>query len=48
MPFGLVQGSLVGLGIDHHDGLALPHLLALGKLHRLQLPLTRAFTVTLM
>jgi hypothetical protein len=35
--FGLVQSGLVGPGVDHHDGLALLHLLALGELDRLQL-----------
>ena len=34
---GLVQCGLVGPGVDHHDGFALLHLLALGELDWLQL-----------
>ncbi len=34
---GLVERRLVGPGVDHHDGFALPHLLAFCELDRKQL-----------
>jgi len=45
---GLIEGGLVGLGIDVHDVLSGADLLTLSELTGSSSPLTRALTVTVM